>query len=156
MAPYRAVLRYYRRDSPYRAILFKEGERSPNMVRYPWYLVSYRHIGAVPRFAAYRAIIVRYPIKTSTKEFCDTITTSIARYEKYRSWASKKGDFSKGAFCRIQNSVSWPRKQKLPKDIGASLYMWHSKRHSQERRTLLQNPLLKTPFLVSPNSLILI
>ena len=32
---------------------------------------------------------MRYPIKTSTKEFCDTIATSIARYEKYRCWASK-------------------------------------------------------------------
>ena len=31
---------------------------------------------------------VRYPTKTSTKEFCDTIAASIARYEKYRYWAS--------------------------------------------------------------------
>ena len=55
------------------------------MVRYPpWFLVLHRHICAIPRFATYRAIIVRYPIKTSTKEFCDTIATSIARYEKYR------------------------------------------------------------------------
>ena len=34
-------------------------------------------------------MIVQYPIKTSTKEFCDTIATRIARYEKYRCWASK-------------------------------------------------------------------
>ena len=27
--------------------------------------------------------------KTSTKEVCDTIATNIARYEKYRCWASK-------------------------------------------------------------------
>ena len=39
----------------------------------PGYLVSHRHICAVPHFATYRAIIVRYPIKTSTKEFCNTI-----------------------------------------------------------------------------------
>ena len=32
---------------------------------------------------------MRYPTKTSTKEFRDTIATSIARYEKYRYWASK-------------------------------------------------------------------
>ena len=32
---------------------------------------------------------MRYPIKTSMKTFCDTIATSIARYEKYRCWASK-------------------------------------------------------------------
>ena len=55
----------------------------------PGYLVLHRHICAIPHFATYRAIIVRYPIKTSTKEFCDTIATSIARYEKYRCWASK-------------------------------------------------------------------
>ena len=56
----------------------------------PWYLISHRHICAIPHFATYRAIIVRYPTKASTKEFCDTIATSIARYEKYRYWASKK------------------------------------------------------------------
>ena len=60
------------------------------MVRYPpWYLVSQKHIYAIPHFATYRAIIVGYPKKTSTKEFCDTIATRIARYEKYRCWASK-------------------------------------------------------------------
>ena len=32
---------------------------------------------------------MRYPIKTSTKEVCDTIARSLARYEKYRCWASK-------------------------------------------------------------------
>ena len=30
------------------------------------------------------------PPKTSTKEFCDTIATSIARYEKNRYWASSE------------------------------------------------------------------
>ena len=55
----------------------------------PWYLVSHRHICAIPHFATYRAIIVRYPTKTSTKYICDTIVASIARYEKYRCWASK-------------------------------------------------------------------
>ena len=55
----------------------------------PWYLVSHRHICAIPHFATYRAIIVRYPTKTSAKEFCDTIAASIARYEKYRYWGSK-------------------------------------------------------------------
>ena len=55
----------------------------------PWYLVSHRHISAIPHLATYRAIPVRYPIKTSTKSFCDTIATSIARYEKYRCWVSK-------------------------------------------------------------------
>ena len=43
---------------------------------------------------------MRYPIKTSSKEFCDTIATSIARYEKYRCWASK----IRGAFLRGTSS----------------------------------------------------
>ena len=85
MAPYRAILRYYRCDTPYCAILFKAGGVSlpqNGAISPPWYLVLHRHICAIPHFATYRAIIVRYPIKTSTKEFCDTIATSIARYEK--------------------------------------------------------------------------
>ena len=35
VVPCRAILRYYRCDTPYRAILFKGGEDSPKMVRYP-------------------------------------------------------------------------------------------------------------------------
>ena len=92
VAPYRAILRYYRCDTSYRAILFKGGWHSPKMVRYPPLLLSFTkaHISVIPpHFATYRALIVRYPIKTSTKEFCDTVATSIARYEKYRCWASK-------------------------------------------------------------------
>ena len=62
------------------------------MVRYPLWVLSFiqAHL-CDTHFATYRAIIVRYPIKTSTKEFCDTIIASIARYEKYRCWASKLG-----------------------------------------------------------------
>ena len=68
VAPYRVILRYYRCDTPYRAILSKGGKRSPKMVRYPpLYLISHRHICAIPHFATYRAVIVRYPTKTSTK-----------------------------------------------------------------------------------------
>ena len=66
VAPYRAILRYFRCDSPYRAILL---------------------LG--PFFATYHAIIARYATKkTSTKEFCDTIAASIAQFEKDRFWAS--------------------------------------------------------------------
>ena len=52
-----------------------------------WYLVSHRHICAIPHSATYRAIIVRYPPppqkKKSTKQFCYTMATSTARCEKY-------------------------------------------------------------------------
>ena len=42
-------------------------------------LFLHRHISTIPHFATYRAILVRYPRKTSTKKFCDTIAESIAR-----------------------------------------------------------------------------
>ena len=32
---------------------------------------------------------MRYPIKTSAKDLCNTFATRILRYEKYRCWASK-------------------------------------------------------------------
>ena len=35
VAPYRAILRYYRCDTPYRAILFQGIQHSPTMMRYP-------------------------------------------------------------------------------------------------------------------------
>ena len=35
VARYRAILRYYRCDTPYRAILFQGGSHFPKMVRYP-------------------------------------------------------------------------------------------------------------------------
>ena len=53
-----------------------------------WHLASHRHTCAIPHFAAYRAIIMQYPIQTSTRKFFDTIATSILWYEKYRCWGS--------------------------------------------------------------------
>ena len=41
VAPYRAILRYYRCDTPYRSILFKGGQHSPKMVRKPPLLLSF-------------------------------------------------------------------------------------------------------------------
>ena len=48
-------------------------------------------IPAAPeKFEKKRFVFNSRPLhKTSTKEFCDTITTSIVRYEKYRCWVSK-------------------------------------------------------------------
>ena len=37
-----------------------------------WYLVLHRHIRAIPHFATYRAIIVRYPIKTTGSKEINT------------------------------------------------------------------------------------
>ena len=41
VAPYRAILRYYRCDTPYRAILFQGGSHSRKMVRYPPLVLSF-------------------------------------------------------------------------------------------------------------------
>ena len=41
VAPHRAILLYYRCDTPYRAILFKGGWHSPKMVRYPPLVLSF-------------------------------------------------------------------------------------------------------------------
>ena len=100
VAPYRAILRYYRCDTPSRAILLREVSTPPKWCDTPhWYLILHRHISAIPHFATYRTIIVRYLIKkkTSTKSFCDTIATSIVRYEKYRCWASKYSETPLGS-----------------------------------------------------------
>ena len=40
VAPYRAILRYYRCDTPYRTIPFQGGLHSPKMVRYPPLVLS--------------------------------------------------------------------------------------------------------------------
>ena len=114
MAPYRAILRYYRCDFPaishIARYFLREVSTPPIMLRYPpWYLVSHKHICAIPHFATYRAIIVRYPIKRSTREFCDTIATSIARYGKYRCWASKRQRSGEGVVRRnvCAEGCSW-------------------------------------------------
>ena len=56
------------------------------MVRYPPLVLSFTqaHLCDTP-FATYRAIIVRYPIKTSTKEFCDTIQ-GVSEYGWKSDW----------------------------------------------------------------------
>ena len=41
VAPYRAILRYYRCDTPHRVILFKGAWHSPKVVRYPPLALSF-------------------------------------------------------------------------------------------------------------------
>ena len=68
MAPYRAILRYYRCDTPYHDIArysFREASAPPKWCETPpWYLAP-----AIPHFAMYRAIIVQYPPKKARKRF---------------------------------------------------------------------------------------
>ena len=91
-----------------------------------WFLVSHRHICAIPHFATYRVIAVRYPTKTSMEEFCDTIAASIARYQKYRCWASKPLAFSRyihivesGASCCVCVPIKLS-----PKEIPGAKISW--------------------------------
>ena len=150
------------------------------MVRYPppWYLVSHRHICAIPHFATYRAMIVRYPIRRSTKEFCDTIATSIARYEKYRCWASKvtekkatvRANFRKSSCKRSVlwhfAILVWDPSHLLERGFGPlarntkieNIGFWGSpqkigKHTPKNRKMPPKTPIFKTPFANSGGSL---
>ena len=103
-----------------RDVFFRELSAPPEWCdNPPWHVASHRHSCAIPHSATYRAIIVPHPIKTSTKEFCDTIATSIARYEKYRCWASKH--LYNTPFCNISRdsyAISPSKKfRKIPAPI---------------------------------------
>ena len=64
--------------------LLREIRTPQNGARLPLVLsFTLAHLCDTP-FATYHAMIVQYP------EFCDTIVTSIAEYDKYRYWASKR------------------------------------------------------------------
>ena len=65
---------------------------------------------------------MRYPTKTSTKEFCDTIAASIARYEKYRYWASKVLDIN----MTFWSSWPWDDPEFVRGTTPGSLHILHS------------------------------
>ena len=74
---------------PYRAILSQPSQQSPKRVRYPLgtsFTQTYQCDTPILQHIARDTCAI--PRKTSTKTFCDTIAQSIARYEKYRYWAS--------------------------------------------------------------------
>ena len=123
---------------------------SPKMLRYPpLVLSSHRHICAIPHFAAYRAITVRYPIKTSTKEFCNTIAAGIARFEKYRGWASKcctseprlSADISSLCTKVAEHPARYKVETAFPPPHRPSLLVFLSEPGS-ERKSLLRNLIL--------------
>ena len=58
---------------------------------------------------------------------------------------SRKGGFSKRGFCRVQRHA---QETKQCQEHWAQPYVWHSERHSQERRNFLQKTLQKNHFLV--------
>ena len=112
VAPYGAMLRYYRCDTPYRAILSKGGQQSPKMVRYPPIILSFAqaHLCDTPFCNVSRdnCAIRHNLLKTNTKEFCDTIATSIARYEKYRCSSRWAQTLSRSlSTLRLEPSANW-------------------------------------------------
>ena len=73
VAPYRAILRYHRCDTPYRTILL-QGSRltapQDGAITLPWCLVSHRHIcGAMPHCATYRDSCATRPQKQAPNSF---------------------------------------------------------------------------------------
>ena len=61
---------------------------------------------------------------------------------------ARKGGFSKGGFCRIQCHT---QDDNNTQGYWARECIWHSERHSQERRTFLQTPFRKPPLFSMPN-----
>ena len=61
----------------------------------------------------------------------------------------RKGGFSKGV--SVESSVT-SEETKSTQGCWPQQYIWHSERHSQERRTFCGSPLLKTPFSWSPEN----
>ena len=60
---------------------------------------------------------------------------------------TKKRGFSKGGFCRVQ---CHGQETKSTQGYWAQQYIWHSERHSQERRIFLQKPPSKKPLFLVP------
>ena len=111
VAPSRAILRYYRCDTPYRAMFFSGRSALPEMVRYPSFVLSFTqaHLCDTP-FCNVSHDTSAISHKKRTKKFCDTIATSIARYEKYRSWASKMATGSGDGILKRGLRQEWPTK----------------------------------------------
>ena len=83
VAPYRAILRYPISRDTFSGT--QNGAIPPHLVLN----FTQTHLCDTPFYNSSRDRCAT-PHKTSTKRVCDTIATSIARYEKYRCWASKK------------------------------------------------------------------
>ena len=71
---------------------------------------------------------MRYPTQTRTKVFCDTITTSIARYEKYRCWASKSPQYVLFLNAPIGPASARPRLRQPPwrSSIAKPIVIWET------------------------------
>ena len=104
VAPYRAVLRYYRCDTPYRATPFQRAWHSPKMVRYPSLILStsftQAHLCDTLCCNKSRHDSAILHNKISTKQFHNTIATSIARNEKVLLCVTSSGLFLAKHSCK--------------------------------------------------------
>ena len=111
----------------------------------PWYLLSHRHSCAIPHFATHRRIIVRYPTqKKNRKYFCDTIVASIARYEKYRYWASKSQN------ARLLRGLTAPSEKPLSEwdfPLRAAGLVFRAEKTPKHKDISPRIPCLNPPFL---------
>ena len=81
------------------------------MVRYPppWYLVSHRHICAIPHFATYRAIIVRYPPQKQARNNFAILSLQVSRDMK----SIATGPLRATLKCRWKLGLQDPRQATL-------------------------------------------
>ena len=93
------------------------------------------------RAPMHRSLRTRNPPKISLRKALSLKT--VTSLNKESSQEPRKGGFSKGVFCRVERHAQEDIKYQ---GYWAQQYIWHSERHSQDRRTFLQKPLVKTPF----------
>ena len=102
MAPYRAILRYYRCDTPYRAILSRPSQQSPNRVRYPPLVPCFTH-----------NISVRYPILQHIARYlCDTPGKSDSQSEVGEVFGEIGGELPAKFGRRFSSFFCWENRQK--------------------------------------------
>ena len=105
---YRAILRYYRCDTPYHAIHF------PGVK----HLDPLRHIYAIPYFAKYLAMIVQYPINASMHFGILSLQASRDMKVSLLGLSPKKQGPAAKVFLSTEPLKSWKNKEKRTKKQG--------------------------------------
>ena len=99
VAPYRAILRYYRCECPVSRDTFEGSQHSPKMVRYPPPLVlsfSQAHLCDTPFCYVSRDMCAIPTLKQGRKSVAILSQQKFVRYEKYRCWVSMLKSGSSG------------------------------------------------------------
>ena len=148
---YRDTIATISRASRY---LFREVSSCPKRCDTPpWHFVSHRHTCAIPHFATHHAIIVRYPMKTSTNSFAilwlqesrdmKSIAVGPLSPDPLRWYFPRKVHISRLGLCT--GSAGWDRKslpiaknQELSEQFGPSVHKMKAFRmnsHQKASRT---------------------